>query len=130
MSLQEPERARGPIRQDSTVTLARERPALGVSNLVSKESSAEPRRELESGVSVNRNRARSFHRLAEAFGDANDSDSEEHALTEAHAFELYGNDNGEAFPGYFQRTRGMDIVLDALLLAPVLHGALCYQATR
>ncbi len=59
-------------------------------------------RELEEDVSNVRDRAQDFWRLAEAFKAAGDTSRSEDALTEARAFELYGNDNGEAFPGYFQ----------------------------
>ena len=59
-------------------------------------------RELEEDVSSVRDRARVFRRLAEALEGAGDVSRAEDALTEARAFELYGNDNGEAFPGYFQ----------------------------
>src|SRR5215212_4637875 len=59
-------------------------------------------RELEEDVSSARDRAQVFRRLAEAFEAAGDASRAEGALTEARAFDLYGNDNGEAFPGYFQ----------------------------
>lgn len=59
-------------------------------------------RVLEEDVSSARDRAQDFRRLAEAFEAAGDASRVEGALTEARAFDLYGNDNGGAFPGYFQ----------------------------
>ena len=59
-------------------------------------------RELEEDVSSVRDRAQNFRRLTEAFEAAGEASRAEGALTEVRAFDLYGNDNGEAFPGYFQ----------------------------
>lgn len=65
-------------------------------------SPAELAEEIENDVSQTRNRAEALYRVAEAFEDAGDAPRADDTLTEARAFELYGNDKGEAFPGYFQ----------------------------
>ncbi len=73
-----------------------------VFDYMSAESPTELLRELENDVSRTRDRAQAFRNVAEAFRNADDTTSADGALTEAHAFELYGNANSEAFPGYFQ----------------------------
>jgi hypothetical protein len=65
-------------------------------------SAAELAEEIENDVSQTRDRAEALHRVAEAFEDAGDASRGDEALTEAHAFELRGDDKGEAFEGYFQ----------------------------
>lgn len=65
-------------------------------------SPAELAEEIENDVSQTRDRAEALHRVAEAFKDAGDASRADDALTEARAFELYGDDKGEAFQGYFQ----------------------------
>lgn len=57
---------------------------------------------IENDISQTRERAEALHRVAEAFEGVGDASRAEDVLTEARAFELYGNDSGEAFSGYFQ----------------------------
>ena len=65
-------------------------------------SPAELAEEIANDVSQTRDRAEALHRVAEAFDDAGEASCADDALTEARAFELYGDDKGEAFQGYFQ----------------------------
>ena len=58
--------------------------------------------EIENDVSQTRDRAEALRRVAEAFKEGGDTSRADEALTEACAFELYGDDKGEAFQGYFQ----------------------------
>ena len=65
-------------------------------------SPAELMEEIENDVSLTRERSGALYRVAEAFKDAGNTSRADDVLIEACVFELYADDKGEAFPGYFQ----------------------------